>query len=131
MRMCKLKMRRAFLGLALSLVFVRSAMPAQAELTKEQMQQFLRTAKVVSSKHTKKGVTDPWRLTLSDGTTKHEAVFQAIDEHKPYMQFADGHAEVNFIDSYKYNVAAFQLAEMIGMDDMIPVYVERKWNGNV
>ena len=133
MRLCELKTGRVFLGLALSLVFVRSAMPAQAqaELTTEQMQKFLLTAKVVSSKHTKKGVTDPWRLTLSDGTTTHEAVFQAIDEHKPYMQFADGHAEVNFIDSYKYNVAAYQLAQLIGMDDMIPVYVERKWQGNV
>jgi len=131
MRFSGLKTGRVFLGLTLSLVFVCSAIPAQAQMANDQMRQFLLTAKVVSSKHTKKGVTDPWRLTLSDGTTTHEAVFQAIDEHKPYMQFADGHAEVNFIDSYKYNVAAYQLAELVGMADMIPVYVERKWNGNV
>ena len=51
-------------------------------LTKEQIKQFLLTAKVVKSEHTKKGITDPWRLTLSDGTVTHDASFQAIDEHK-------------------------------------------------
>src|SRR5206468_6992995 len=53
-----------------------------------------------------------------------------IDEHKATMQFADGAVELNFVDSYKYNIAAYALAEMLGMDDMMPVYVERKWQGN-
>jgi hypothetical protein len=38
--------------------------------------------------------------------------------------------ELNFVDSYKYNIAAYALAELIGMDDMLPVYVERKWKGD-
>ena len=37
---------------------------------------------------------------------------------------------MNFVDSYKYNIAAYTLAEMIGVDDMLPVYVERKWGGD-
>ncbi len=97
-------------------------------LTKEQIKQFLLTAKVVKSEHTKKGITDPWRLTLTDGTVTHDASFQAIDEHKPTMQLASG-TELNFVDSYKYNIAAYQLAELLGIDDMLPVYVERKWKG--
>src|SRR5262249_49536113 len=28
-----------------------------------------------------------------------------------------------------YNIAAYTLAEMVGVDDMMPVYVERKWQG--
>ncbi len=44
------------------------------------------------------------------------------------MQLATG-PELNFVDSYKYNIAAYQLAEMLGIDDMLPVYVERKWHG--
>jgi hypothetical protein len=100
-------------------------------LSKEQMREFLLKAKVVTSKHTRKGITDPWRLTLSDGTVTHEGVFQAIDEHKTSMQFADGHTEFNFVDSYKYNIAAYELADLLGMDNMIPMYVERKWNGHV
>jgi len=131
MRLSHLRYGRAILVLALGILFVRSAMSAEQEPSKEQMAQFLQTAKIVGSKHTKKGITDPWRLTLSDGTMTHEAVFQAIDEHKQSMQFADGHTEVNFVDSYKYNIAAYQLSQLIGMDNMIPVYVERKWQGNV
>ena len=99
-------------------------------LTKDQIKQFLLTAKVVGSKHTGKGVTQPWRLTLSDGTITHDASFQAIDEHKTNMQFASGRSEMNFVDSYKYNIAAYSLAELIGLDDIVPVYVERKWKGD-
>ena len=37
---------------------------------------------------------------------------------------------MNFVDSYKYNIAAYALAELVGMDEMLPVYVERSWKGN-
>jgi hypothetical protein len=98
-------------------------------LTKEQIKQFLLTAKVVKSEQAKKGITNTLRLTLSDGTVTHDASFQTIDEHKPSMQLASG-TELNFVDSYKYNIAAYQLAELLGLDDMVPVYVERKWKGD-
>jgi hypothetical protein len=98
-------------------------------LTKEQMKQFLLTAKVIDSRPAKKGITNTSRLTLSDGTITHDASFQPIDEHKAEMKLASG-TELNFVDSYKYNLAAYALAELLGMDDMLPVYVERKWKGN-
>ncbi len=98
-------------------------------LTKEQIKQFLLTAKVVHSAGAKKGITHTSRLTLSDGTITHDASFQPIDEHKAEMKLASG-TELNFVDSYKYNIAAYALAELLGMDDMLPVYVERKWLGN-
>ena len=99
-------------------------------LTKDQIKQFLLTAKVIASKQSTKGITRPWRLTLSDGTTTHDASFQSIDEHQSNMQFANRDTEINFIDSYKYNIAAYTLAELLGLDDMLPVYVERTWKGN-
>ena len=37
---------------------------------------------------------------------------------------------MNFVDSYKYNIAAYVLAELLGLDDMLPVCVERKWKGD-
>jgi hypothetical protein len=97
-------------------------------LTKEQIKQFLLTAKVMKSERAQKGITDSWRLTLSDGTLTHDASFQSIDEHRTKMQLASG-PELNFVDSYKYNIAAYQLAELLGIDDMLPVYVERDWRG--
>ena len=99
-------------------------------LTKDQIKQFLLTAKVVKSVQSKKGITNPWRLTLTDGTVTHDASFQKVDEHKINVQFGIG-TEMNFVDSYKYNIAAYVLAELIGMDDMLPVYVERKWGGDL
>jgi hypothetical protein len=101
----------------------------EPNLTKDQIKQFLLTAKVVKSKQSSKGITNPWRLTLTDGTITHDASFQKVDEHKINVQLGTG-SEMNFVDSYKYNIAAYALAEMIGVDDMLPVYVERKWGGD-
>jgi hypothetical protein len=111
--------------LACRLLMVASGEPS---LTKDQIKQFLLTAKVVKSVQSKKGITNPWRLTLTDGAVTHDASFQSVDEHKPRMEFGTG-TELNFVDSYKYNIAAYQLAEMLGIDDMLPVYVDRKWRG--
>ena len=101
----------------------------EPSLSKEQMRQFLLTAKVVASRHTSEGITQPWRLTLSDGTLTHDAHFETVDEHKPSMQFAGGRTELNFVDSYKYDIAGYALAELLGLDDMVPMYVPRKWQG--
>lgn len=98
-------------------------------LTKEQIKQFLQTAEIVKSKPSSKGVTHPWQLTLSNGTVTHDASFQSIDEHKSEMKLENGAVELGFVDSYKYNIAAYRLAELLGLDDMMPVYVERKWQG--
>jgi hypothetical protein len=103
---------------------------AEPNLTKDQIKNFLLTGKVIKHKQSGKGITATYRLTLSDGTITHDASFQAIDEHKSLMQTASGRMEMNFVDSYKYNIAGFRLAEMLGLDDMVPVYVERKWDGN-
>ena len=103
----------------------------EPNLTEDQKQQFLLDAKVVASKQLGKGITHPWRLTLSDGQLTHDAAFQSIDEHKSQMRFDDGRTELNFVDSYHYDIAGYQLAKLVGMDDMIPVTVERKWNGQV
>jgi hypothetical protein len=131
MRIPHLSWRRLILATVVCLTstpFVTAS--DEPTLTKEQIKQFLVNAKVVKSERTKKGITEPWRLTLTDGTLTHDASFQTIDEHKPSMQLASG-TELNFVDSYKYNIAAYQLAELIGLDDIVPVYVERKWRGDV
>jgi hypothetical protein len=122
--------RRLFVAAAACLVCGLFAVAGdEPNLTKEQIKQFLVTAKVVNSHGAKKGVTNTARLTLSDGTVTHDASFQPIDEHKHEMKLASGAIELNFVDSYKYNIAAYALAELIGMDDMVPVYVERKYDG--
>jgi hypothetical protein len=102
----------------------------EPNLTEEQKKEFLLKADVVASKQLGTGVTHPWRLTLSDGTLTHDAAFQAVEEHKTNMEFANGRTEMNFKDSYHFNIAGYELSKLIGMDDMVPVTVERKWKGN-
>ena len=132
------------LGGVLVVLLLASAVPAPSfaqavaaapapQLTVEQMKDFLKTAKIVRSRTTSKGVTAPKRLTLTNGTITNDAVFQSVDESKMVVSLSGGGrgstTELNFVDSYRYNLAAFALAEMLGLEYMMPVYVERRWNG--
>lgn len=116
------------------LAYAQTTTPApSAELSTDQIRVFLKDAKVIRTRTTSKGVTAPKRLTLSDGNIEHDAVFQAVDEHKMVMNLGGGGrqstTELNFVDSYKYNIAAYEVARLLGLDYMMPVYVERKWGG--
>jgi len=54
----------------------QSTLSNEPNLTDEQKIDFLLHAKVIDSKGTSKGVTHPWKLTLSDGTLTHDAPFR-------------------------------------------------------
>jgi hypothetical protein len=119
-----------------SLSHAQAAASASAsELSTEQIKTFLKNAKVIRTRTTDKGVTAPKRLTLSDGVTTHDAVFQAIDERKMIAKMGGGGrpetTELNFVDSYKYNIAAYELSRLLELDHMMPVYVERRVNGEL
>ena len=114
---------------------VAAATAPAAELSVAEMKDFLKNAKVIRTRGTAKGVTAPKRVTLSNGTIEHDAVFQAIDERRTVATLGGGArqatTELNFVDSYKYNIAAYELATVLGLEDMMPVYVERRWNGQL
>jgi hypothetical protein len=101
---------------------------AQAPLSRDQIAQFLLKAKITAHHGIPKGVTSPTRLTLSDGTTTHDAVFSAVDLHEPIYHYANGKIELNFVDSYKYTIAAYQLAQLLNLEEMMPVTVSREWD---
>ena len=94
-------------------------------LTRERQAEFLATARIVSHKNIPKGVTHPIRLTLTDGSVTHDAAFSSVNENKPIMHFENGRTELNFVDSYKYTVAAYQIGQLLGLDEMMPVAVAR------
>jgi hypothetical protein len=120
--------RRLMVGVAMYVLVAPFATAQESALTKDQIKEFLLTAKVLNAKQSSKGITHTLRLTLSDGKITHDASFQPIDEHKSKMELAN-RTEFNFVDSYKYNIAAYTLAEMLGVEDMLPVYVERNYKG--
>ena len=110
-----------------------STAPASDSLTRPQMREFLLTAKVTRSRDIGKGVTSPKRLTLTNGTLTHDAAFQAVDERQTVASLAGGGRsaviEMNFVDSYRYNLAAEAIAGLLDLEYMMPVHVERRWNG--
>ena len=102
------------------------AQPATATpLSDDQAEAFLRDAKVVKTKSVGKGVTGTIRATLTDGTLTHDAQIQQIEEKKTQFEAA-GASEFNFEDSWRFNVAAYRVDRLIGLQ-MIPVTVSRKW----
>ena len=94
--------------------------PADAEI-----ERFLKEADVISTKSTKKGVTDSLRATLSDGKLTHDAQIQNIDESKREFRSNQG-VEFDFRDSYQFNIAAYKIDRLIGLN-MVPVSIGRTY----
>jgi hypothetical protein len=69
------------------------------------------------------------RLTLSDGVHTCRAAWKTIDEFKPgATEMAGGSFEVDVRDSYKCEIAAYELDKLIGLD-LVPPTVEREIQG--
>src|SRR2546427_7911240 len=119
------------LGVVLASIAVAGT-PAGADepnFTEEQKIDFLQHAKVIARKPEEKGKSDALHLTLSDGKVTYDASFQPIDERKMQGPGPRGGMELNFRDYWGYNIAGYRVAKLLGLDDMVPVYTERSWNG--
>jgi hypothetical protein len=98
--------------------------PVVAALNPAEMEKFLQAGRIIKKKESSKGVTDAYRVTLSDGVVTHDAQVQNVDIEKAFFEVDPKHTEVNFKDSYRYNVAAYRLAVLLGLDN-VPMSVER------
>jgi hypothetical protein len=101
---------------------------SQPVLAPEEMQRFLLHAEIVATQKTKKGVTGARRITLSDGRVQHDAQLQDVDITLPIFDVGPKYSEVNFKDTYRYNIAGYRLSRLLGLDN-IPMSVERKVAG--
>jgi hypothetical protein len=89
---------------------------AAPALSSEQIETFLLNAKIVSSRKIGKGVTGSLVATMTDGRVTHDAHIQHVNIHR-----IEDH---NFKDHYRYNIAAYRLARLLGLAN-VPVSVER------
>lgn len=101
---------------------------AAPKLTQAEQEEFLRNAKIVSQHNLSQGITNSRRATLDDGKLQHDAHIQTVNVSKQSFQTAHG-TELNFRDTYKYNVAGYELAKLLGIGNMVPASVERKVGG--
>ncbi len=87
--------------------------------------EYLRTAKVVSSEAIPVGVTRPRKLLLEKDGIRAHAVFRTLDEVKSRTVLHGGRVILNPRDSYRSEVAAFELARLLGISNVAPA-VERR-----
>jgi hypothetical protein len=99
--------------------------PPQTTPTDQEIEQFLLKARIVRTRSAGKGVTASTRATLSDGARTHDAQIQTIDERRAEGPSNRG-VEFNFRDSWMFNVAAYRLDRLLGLN-FVPVSVERAW----
>lgn len=99
--------------------------PSPPAFSDEEMERFLLNANVTATIKVSKGVTQARQVRMSDGKLTHDAQVQDVDIALPIFNVDPKHTEVNFKDSYRYNVAAYRLSRLLGLDN-VPISVERE-----
>lgn len=120
-------MRCTFILGAVAAVLCAATDPSHWSLS--QKEHFLLTASIESEQYAGKGLTHSEKAMLTDGRTTHAAHIQSIDIYQPLFKGRDGSTERDFKDSWKFNVAAYRLAKLLGLTSMTPVSVARTVGG--
>ena len=90
------------------------------------LESFLLNAEITDLEGTERGITLPKKATLELDSRTHFALFKTIDVFKPGVtRMGSGGIDVDFQDSWKTEVAAYELDKMIGLG-MVPATVERR-----
>lgn len=98
-----------------------------SQLTRDQMERFLQTARIVGVRPAGKGITHTTRVTMTDGRWIHDAHVQHIDLYMAEYKTKEG-VEKNFRDSYKFNIAAYRMDKIMDLG-IVPVCVPREVDG--
>jgi hypothetical protein len=95
-------------------------------LTGEEAEHFLKTARVVKMKHIGIGITRPRKVTLDDGVRQLHAVWKTVDDKRAKVRKSrKGGFQLEDRDSYKYEVAAYELDKLLGLH-LVPPTVGRR-----
>ena len=70
------------------------------------------------------------KVELSDGTRSLSAVFKTVDEYEPVKRFDNGEVELQFTDSFEYEIAAYELDTILGLG-IVPPAIRRRINRDV
>jgi hypothetical protein len=122
-------MRRTASLLVLSLLVITAMLIAAAPSTQviqgPEVEQFLKRARFVAREPLGEGVTGSLKVTLELDGKKEFAVLKIIDQKRPGAQLnAKGEMEIDFQDSWRTEVAAYELDKLLGLG-MVPATIER------
>lgn len=89
--------------------------------TSEEVAEFLRTAKPVKVDRQKlQGVTKPQKLLVQNGTVRARAVFRSFHREEENAHWESGVFTIFLRDTWKSEIAAYQLALLLGLDTVPP-----------
>jgi len=100
---------------------------APASRSCEEIESFLLNGKLGTLSPARKGITGVQQSTMEHNGLQHTVYVSTIDDRKTTFQSAQG-TELNFRDSWKFNVAGYRLARLLGLN-MVPPYVESRVSG--
>lgn len=95
----------------------RSQAVTQENVKQKELENYLRTAKVVSKRRTG-GRGENWIISLYDGKVARLGFFKLINRSRPTL----------IADSYKYGIAAYELDKLLDLN-LVPPIVEREIEG--
>jgi len=90
----------------------------------QEAEEALRTAKIVKVKNLGSGITHPLKFYLQKNNVEFKAVFKTVNERHVGITRLQKNSEFDFKDSWMYEVAAYELDKMIGLN-MVPPTVQR------
>src|SRR5947199_4661215 len=94
----------------------------------EEIENFLAQAKITRQQSISVGVTLPRKLSLELAGKMQFAAFKTIDEGPVPTKQLDGGVELQFQDSWRTEVAAYELDKLLGLG-MVPATIERTVDG--
>jgi hypothetical protein len=86
--------------------------------TQKEMENFLKTARIIPDQKGVGGRTESWSVTLYDGKTKMRGFAKFTDRHRPHP----------VPDSYKYGIATYELNKLLDLNLVLPT-IEREIEG--
>ena len=87
----------------------------------EEVMEFLRTARVIRSEQIPLGITRPLKVVLEKDGVRMHAIFRDVDDDNAIAPLASGAVVRDFRDSYIFELAAYELSRLLGLDNVPPV----------
>ena len=94
----------------------------------QQVVDFLHTAKLEATEKTEKGINRPLKMRLEKDGVEAQAVWRSVEEEGSDLRLANGRRIARYRDSYRFEVAAFEVDRLLGIG-RVPPAVLRAYDG--